>query len=132
MTVIIVALSFCLVQAGPARADDAAAEGPRIVSFSPALTRILFDMNLGHHVVGVTRFCRLPDGIERPRIGDAETISAETILAVRPDIILTQSLPERFRGVTDAKYIGVRCAHLLIDHDPTVCFLSSRVSPSDK
>ena len=102
MTVIIVALSFCLVQAGPARAGDAAAEGPRIVSFSPALTRILFDMNLGHHVVGVTRFCRLPDGIERPRIGDAESISAETILAVRPDIILTQSLPERFRGVTDA------------------------------
>ncbi|MHC4563469.1 MAG: iron chelate uptake ABC transporter family permease subunit [Planctomycetota bacterium] len=81
----------------------AAADGvhPRIVSFSPALTRIMFDMGLGDHVVGVTRFCHLPDGVDRPRVGDAQDISARAILAVGPDIVITQSDVARFKGITD-------------------------------
>lgn len=81
-----------------------AASGPaaaRIVSFSPAITQILFDMDLGGQVVGVTSFCRLPPGQGRPRLGDALNISAEAILAVQPDVIFTQSGPERFSGVRE-------------------------------
>lgn len=74
---------------------------PRIVSFSPALTEILFEMGLGDNVVGVTRFCRLPEGVSRPHLGDTFTISAEAILAVRPDIILAQTDVDKFQGVLD-------------------------------
>ncbi len=86
--------------AGPACADHA--DRPRIVTFSPALTRICFDMGLGDQIVGVTKYCRLPDGVELPRVGDQQTVVTEVILAVKPDLILTQSPPERFDGVVKA------------------------------
>lgn len=76
---------------------------PRIVSFAPAITRILFDMGLGDHVVGVTRFCELPEGVERPRLGDAYAINAEQILKAEPDLILAQTSPDKFAVVTRAR-----------------------------
>ncbi|MHC4984656.1 MAG: iron chelate uptake ABC transporter family permease subunit, partial [Planctomycetota bacterium] len=88
----VIACAACVLVAGsPALAEDAAS--PRIISFTPALTQIMFDMGLGDHVVGVTNWCVLPDGVSRPRVGDMFTISTELILSVRPDMILTQSDP---------------------------------------
>lgn len=72
---------------------------PRIVTFSPALTRLAFEIGMGDRVVGVTNHCRLPDGKERPRLGDAFTINAERILSVRPDLIVAQTHPRKFDGV---------------------------------
>jgi len=73
---------------------------PRVVTFSPALTRIVFDMGLGDHVVGVTRLCRLPPGEDRPRVGDAFGVNAEAVLSVRPDLLLVQSSSlARFQGI---------------------------------
>jgi len=69
---------------------------PRIVSFSPALTRIVFDIGLGNHVVGVTGFCRLPDGEKRTIVGNALNVRAEPVLAVNPDIVLTQIETKQF------------------------------------
>ena len=63
---------------------------PRIVTFSPALTRMTFDMGLGDHVVGVTSYCRLPAGQTRPIVGDALNVRVEPILTVKPDIMLVQ------------------------------------------
>ncbi len=77
------------------------AGSPRIVSFSPAITEMLFDMSLGDNVVGVTRYCTLPAGVERPRVGDAFTINASVILKARPDVIFAQTAPSKFKGVTD-------------------------------
>jgi len=84
----------------PVGADGAPAP-LRVVGFSPAITTILFDMGFGEQVVGVTRYCRLPEGVERPRLGDAYSINAEVILKVRPDVIFTQVDSQKFRGVTD-------------------------------
>jgi iron complex transport system substrate-binding protein len=94
----------CCVAAGlggcsqPTKPPDRPA--PRVVSFSPALTEILFDMGLGEHVVGVTRFCKLPAGVQRPRVGDAVP-NTEAVLAVWPSVIFTQSSPAKFQGVRD-------------------------------
>jgi len=65
---------------------------PHIVSLSPALTGILFEMGLGEHVVGVTQYCALPDGRKRPVVGDAFKINIEALLAVDPDLTLVQGL----------------------------------------
>jgi len=74
---------------------------PRIVTFSPALTQIVFDMGLGDHVVGVTGYCTPPEGAARPRVGDAFTINAEVMLSVAPDVIIAQTSPDKFKGVRD-------------------------------
>jgi iron complex transport system substrate-binding protein len=73
----------------------------RVVSFSPAITQMMFDMGLGEQVVGVTRFCELPAGVDKPRVGDALSFSSEAILAVRPDVIFTQTSAAKFQGVLD-------------------------------
>jgi len=72
---------------------------PRVVSFSPAITEMAFDMGLGGRVVGVTNYCQLPDGESRPSIGDQFNITTEAILAVNPTVLLTQSDPSRFAAL---------------------------------
>lgn len=75
---------------------------PRIVSYSPAITEMLFDMGMGDHVVGVTTHCKLPAGQRRRRVGSQLDFTTEAILAAEPDIVLTQSDAGRFRGVVSA------------------------------
>jgi len=86
----------------------------RVVSFSPAITRIMFDMGLGGQVVGVTRLCKLPPGLRRPRVGDALSFNSEAILAVRPDIIFTQIDAAKFQGVRDIDG-HIKVVHLSIE-----------------
>lgn len=76
---------------------------PRIVSFSPAITDMLFAMGLGEHIVGVTQFCHLPKGEHRPNIGSVMSINSQVILSVQPDIIFTQVDASRFKGVRDIR-----------------------------
>lgn len=75
---------------------------PRLVTFSPALTGLVFDMGLGGHVSGVTTYCQLPAGERRAIVGDSLNIRVEPILAARPDVILTQVDPKQFETVTRA------------------------------
>ncbi len=75
------------------------APSPRLIAFSPALTRIVFDLGLGDHIVGVSKFSLLPPGETRPVVGSALDVRAEPILAVRPDVILAQMNPKRFASL---------------------------------
>ncbi|MDP7287182.1 MAG: helical backbone metal receptor [Phycisphaerae bacterium] len=72
------------------------APSPRTVSFSPAVTEMLFEMGLGDHIVGMTTYCRPPKNVDIPIVGNDLQITAEPILAVRPDLVITQSNPKRF------------------------------------
>ncbi|KKK90310.1 hypothetical protein LCGC14_2724310, partial [marine sediment metagenome] len=77
----------------------ATAPRPRLVTFSPALTAIVFDMGLGEHVVGVTSYCVLPAGQDRPVVGDRVKLNAEAILSMSPDAVLIQQDAKAFSGV---------------------------------
>lgn len=72
------------------------APSPRTVSFSPAITEMLFEMGLGDHVVGVTTYCKPPGDVRIPVVGNDLNIAVESILAVEPDVLITQSDPARF------------------------------------
>ena len=76
---------------------------PRTVSFSPAVTDILFEMGLGDHVVGVTTYCQPPDNVDVPIVGNDLNITIEPILAVEPDMLITQSNPARFDTLRSLK-----------------------------
>lgn len=61
----------------------------RIVSLSPALTEILFALDVGERVVGVTDYCDYPPETARcSRVGGYVDPSVEAILALRPDLVL--------------------------------------------
>lgn len=86
---------------------------PRIVSFSPALTQILYDMGLGAHVVGVTRLCPVPEARTKPVVGDRKAVSTETILNVEPDVVVIQQNPDDF-GALRRVMPAVRIEHFSI------------------
>ena len=66
------------------------AEGPqRIISTAPSITEMLYDLGLGDHVVGVTEFCHYPPEVRRkPKIGSYLHPNLETILAMKPDLVV--------------------------------------------
>jgi len=63
---------------------------PRIASLSPALTEVAFDLELGSHVVGVSRFdTHPPDVTQLPKLGGQLDPNLEALVALRPTLILT-------------------------------------------
>jgi len=71
---------------------------PHIASLSPALTAILFEMGLGEHVVGVSRYCVLPAGVRRDLVGDSKRVNVEAVLAADADVVLVQGVGNAERG----------------------------------
>jgi iron complex transport system substrate-binding protein len=86
-------------------AQAAAADPPqRIVSAAPSITEMLYALGLGDHVVGVTTFCHYPPEVrDKPKIGSYMQPNIETMLAMRPDLVVILNehagLGERLRKV---------------------------------
>jgi len=61
----------------------------RIISLAPNITEILFALDLGDNVVGVTRFCDYPpEAIRKERIGGLVDPNLEKIISLNPDLII--------------------------------------------
>lgn len=68
-------------------------DGPpqRIVSLSPATTELVFALGAGDLLVGATEYCNFPDqakAIDRVGSGPVGTVSLESIVSKRPDLVL--------------------------------------------
>jgi iron complex transport system substrate-binding protein len=95
-------LNFCLNKGNgtvSSMTDDAGMVKPkRIVSLSPSNTEILFAVGAGDRVVGVTDHCNYPDELES-RVSSGETVrvggywdpSVETIVSLKPDLVLVST-----------------------------------------
>lgn len=62
----------------------------RIISLVPSITELLFDLELGDRVVGITKFCVHPDEWfrKKTRIGGTKIVHIETIRKLQPDLII--------------------------------------------
>ena len=94
---LLIALPGCGDQEPVVQADMAL---PSVICFSPALTRLMIELHLENHIAGVSSFCQLPPGMDRPVVGNALNVRAEPILAVGPDMIFAQNHPADFAAVT--------------------------------
>ncbi|MFI4911735.1 MAG: ABC transporter substrate-binding protein [Sedimentisphaeraceae bacterium JB056] len=81
-------------------------EGMRIISVSPNITEILFALDLGDNVVGVTDFCNYPqEALEKQSIGTIMDPDLEMILSLKAtDVFVTNTsfhitLGERLRDM---------------------------------
>ena len=99
---------------------------PRIVSYAPSITQILFDMGLGEHVVAVTGQCQLPEGANRLRVGDALAVNAEAIVASEPDLVLIQMAPAKMDAVRDMSPT-IRVEHFEIETLPDIAVAIERL-----
>jgi iron complex transport system substrate-binding protein len=79
------ALLVWISLAGPAMAQTP----ERIISLAPNLTEILYDLGLGERVIAVSRYCNYPPQVKaKPTIGGMSNPSLETIVAMRPDMVV--------------------------------------------
>lgn len=83
----------------------------RIVSTAPSLTEILFALGLGDRVVGATTYCNYPEAARRvPRIGTYIQPNLETIVGLRPDLVVIETNPIRLRERLEG--LGLRVLEL--------------------
>jgi len=69
------------------------AQPKRVVSLSPAVTEILFALGAQDLLVGRTDFCVYPDAAaEIPSIGGISNLNIESILALKPDLVISGSM----------------------------------------
>ncbi len=62
----------------------------RIISLVPSITELLFDLGLGSHIVGRTKFCIYPkEQCKRvPQIGGTKSVHLDRIESLKPDLII--------------------------------------------
>ena len=82
----------------------------RIVSLAPSITEILFAMQLGSRVVGVTEVCDYPPEARRkPKVGDYQ-VSPEKVVALKPDLVVAHEVLNG-RVIPVLKRLGLRVLH---------------------
>lgn len=61
----------------------------RIVSLAPNITEILYALDIGHRIVGVTIYSDYPDEAkEKPKVGSYVSLNIEKIVSLKPDLII--------------------------------------------
>jgi iron complex transport system substrate-binding protein len=96
---------------GPPPAAPPEPAPQRIVSLTPALTEILFALDLGDRVVGVTEYCdRPPEAKSRPKVGGYVNPSVEAVIALSPDLIVVSPGPGNRDAVQAMGRAGLRVA----------------------
>jgi iron complex transport system substrate-binding protein len=91
--IILILILLAPISMASARTPD------RIISLAPNITEILFALDMGNKIVGVTSFCDYPDDAKRkPKVGGMSNPSLETVVSLRPDIVVmtTDGNPKEF------------------------------------
>lgn len=102
------ALSFVLLSACQQAPNALPAHPQRIVSLRPNLTELLFALGAGDHVVGVTDYCIWPEEAkELPKVGSYLFPDLEKILALQPDLVVTNKESNTKRFVATLEAAGV-------------------------
>lgn len=85
----------------------------RVVCASPAVAEIVFALGCGDRVVGVSEFTDWPpEAAARPTIGSAFAPNRERVLALAPDVVLTQGQSVALETFARAQGIGFRTVPL--------------------
>jgi iron complex transport system substrate-binding protein len=84
----------------------------RIISLAPNLTEIICDLGLENRIVAVTDYCDYPPVVsKKPKVGGFSNPSLETIVSLKPDLVVMtidgnpQALDIRLRKIGVKTYI---------------------------
>ena len=83
-------------------------EGPqRIISLAPGITEILFALDLGESIVGVTDFCNYPEAAkEKVKVGGLIHPNIELILSLKPDLVMMLPTHRDFKEKLETFHIS--------------------------
>lgn len=81
----------------------------RIISLAPSITEILFYLNLGDRVVGVTDFCNFPvEANSKPRVGWLISPDVEKIISLKPELVFATAEGNRPDVVDTLERVNIR------------------------
>ncbi len=83
----------------------------RIVSLCPSLTELVFDLDRGDDLVGVTKFCIHPaDGVATvEKVGGTKDPRVERIIELAPDLVLLNEEENRIEDAETLKDAEIPC-----------------------
>jgi iron complex transport system substrate-binding protein len=91
----------------------------RIVSLVPGVTEILFAIGAQDAVVGVTDFCDYPpDARRKARVGDMLAPNLETLVSLKPDLVVATRSGNREETFDQLKRLGLPV--YLVDEPPSL------------
>ncbi len=80
----------------------------RIVSLAPHITELLFAVGAGERVVGTVEYSDYPKRARSvPRVGNHQSLDLETIVALKPDLVLAWSAGNPVAGLEKLKALGI-------------------------
>jgi iron complex transport system substrate-binding protein len=79
----------------------------RVVTLAPSLTETVLALGAGAALVGVSRFDEAREVAALPRVGGFNDPSVETIVALRPQLVVVQMAPANQRPVETLARLGV-------------------------
>lgn len=96
----------------PRPSAPASSESPhRIVSLAPNITEIIYAVGAGDLLVGNTRYCKFPpEAREVPKVGGYYDPSYESIVALRPNLVIL--LPEHVEARQRLAELGIPWAEI--------------------
>lgn len=90
------------------RAVTLASPARRIVTLSPHLTELLFELGIGDRIVGTVRYSDYPaEARSIQRLGDAFSLNIEMLLEMEPDLVLAWYSGGATRAVDKILSMGV-------------------------
>ncbi len=94
-------------------AQSASVKAKRIVSTAPSITESLFALGLGDEVVGVSNYCHYPpEANTRTRVGQLLNPDIETIIALHPDLVVVERIPNHLQEKLQRLHIpSISVAH---------------------
>ncbi|WP_164020224.1 ABC transporter substrate-binding protein [Pyxidicoccus trucidator] len=115
----VLATVLCLVTGSAGAASAPTHQGPRtlgppaparvrrVVTLAPSLTEMVLTVGAGSTLVGVSRFDEAKEVEKLPRVGGFVDPSVESVVALKPDLVLVQPGPGNQRPVEKMAELGV-------------------------
>jgi len=101
---------------------DTTVDAERIVSLAPSITELLFALELGDHVVGVTEWCRWPKAAaDLPRVGGVVDPNIEVIASLKPTLVVVEEANADVAAALERLGLMI----LEVDHRDTAGILAS-------
>lgn len=93
------------------------AEEPGVVSLSPSLTELVFQLGKGHMLVGRSSACDFPDPVRKlPAAGNFGDPDLERVLKLKPSLVITTDLmkPGKGKVLTQAgiRLVRMQCRNM--------------------
>jgi iron complex transport system substrate-binding protein len=80
----------------------------RIISCAPSITQNIYLLRSNDFLVGVTKYCKLPEWDKKQVIGDLSSQNVEKILQLRPDLVLFIKEGNQPEFAGELRKLGIR------------------------